>query len=68
MRAQIPIVKLVRFRFGLSVVLGLVCASAALGDGPLFPGAQYGAGDAPSSVAIGDLDGEQVPDLAVANG
>ncbi len=73
MRAHIPIVTLVllltlvRFRFGLSVVLGLVCASAALGDGPLFPGAQYAAGDFPTSVAIGDLDGDQVPDLAVPN-
>ncbi len=56
-----------RFRVGMSLLLGLAWTSAAVGDGPLFPGAQYPAGDAPFSVAIGDLNGDQVPDLAVAN-
>ncbi len=34
---------------------------------PLFAGLKYGAGDGPQSVAIGDLDGVNGPDLAVAN-
>ncbi len=45
----------------------MIWPSAAVGDGPLFPGAQYDAGDVPYSVAIGDLNGDQVPDLGVAN-
>ena len=56
-----------QFRVGVSLVLGLTWASAALGDRPLFPGAQYAAGIGPESAAIGDLNGDQVPDLAVAN-
>jgi hypothetical protein len=56
-----------QFRFGVSVAVGMLCMNAALADGPLFPGAQYPAGERPTSVAIGDLDGDQVPDLAVAN-
>jgi len=46
---------------------GLIRTSAVHARGPLFPGAQYTVGSAPVSVAIGDLDGDQVPDLAVAN-
>jgi|GEM_PF-1389999 len=38
-----------------------------LGDGPLFPGAQYSVGERPYSVAIDDLNGNQVLDLVVAN-
>jgi hypothetical protein len=38
-----------------------------LGAGPLYPGARYDAGERPSSVTIGDLDGDPVPDLALAN-
>ena len=34
---------------------------------PLFVNPKYAAGDAPESVAIGDLDGVNGPDLAVAN-
>ena len=34
---------------------------------PLFVGLEYPAGDQPISVAIGDLDGVNGPDLAVAN-
>ena len=60
--------------------VGLAASEAYAGSGPLFPGAQYAtgngmfaapvhypAGDYPIFVAIGDLDGDQVPDLAVAN-
>ena len=33
-----------RFCIGVALVLGLVCGSAALAGGPLFPGAQYETG------------------------
>ncbi len=56
-----------RFRVGISLVLGLIWTSAVMANGPLFPGAQYAVGDKPYSVAIGDLNGDQVPDLSVAN-
>ncbi len=57
-----------RFRVGMSLVLGLIWASAAVGDGPLFStGVHYPTGNGSTSVAIGDLNGDQVPDLAVAN-
>jgi hypothetical protein len=57
-----------RFRVGAPLLLGLIWTSAALGQGPLFgPAVHYAAGVGPKCVAIGDLDGDQVPDLAVAN-
>ena len=56
-----------RFRLGISLAVGLIWTGAALGKGPLFPRAVYPAGDAPASVSIADLDGDQVPDMAVAN-
>ena len=56
-----------RFRTDISLALGLIWTSAAVGDGPLFPGAQYAGGDTIYSVAIGDLNGDKVPDLALAN-
>ena len=37
------------------------------GDGTFQTQQRFGAGDGPFSVAIGDLDGDGVPDLAVAN-
>jgi hypothetical protein len=37
------------------------------GDGTFAPYVDYGAGDGPISVAIRDLDGDEDPDLAVAN-
>ncbi len=52
-----------RFRVGVSLMLGLIWTSAAAGDGPLFPGAHYHVGTGPRSVAISD----QMPDLAVTN-
>jgi len=44
----------------VSVLLGA-------GDGTFAPEQRFGAGDSPRSVAVGDLDGDGVPDLAVAN-
>ena len=38
------------------------------GDGTFQAAVNYGAGVGPSSVAIGDLNGDDNPDLAVANG
>ncbi len=49
------------------IALGLTTCAAFAAGGPLFPGAQYPAGNGALSVAIGDLDGDQVPDLAVGN-
>ncbi|MHC4209647.1 MAG: FG-GAP-like repeat-containing protein, partial [Planctomycetota bacterium] len=37
------------------------------GDGIFAAAAAYAAGHSPSSVAIGDLDGDNGPDLTVAN-
>ncbi len=42
-------------------------AGAASCTHPLFVNPRYAAGDEPVSVAIGDLDGVNGPDLAVAN-
>ncbi len=42
-------------------------AAAASCTHPLFVGLKYAAGVGPTSVAIGDLDGVNGPDLAVAN-
>ena len=46
----------------VSVVLTLIWTSTALGDGPLFPGAQYPVGEVPTSVAIGP---EVLPPLII---
>ena len=51
----------------VSVLLALDCGHAALGDELFAPAVHYGVGDRPNSVAIGDLDGDQSPDLVVAN-
>ena len=63
------ITKGLRFHVGMSVAFGLIWTSAALGNHGLTfaTPVNYAADDAPSSVAIGDLDGDEVPDLAVAN-
>jgi len=37
------------------------------GDGTFDDELRFDTGDAPSSVTIADLDGDKVPDLAVAN-
>ena len=61
------IINVLRFRVGMSMAIALIWTSAALGNGPMFLGAQYVVGDEPMSVAIGDLNGDHVPDMAVAN-
>jgi hypothetical protein len=49
--------------------LGVGNASVLLGngDGTFQPRQQFETGPGPNSVAIGDLDGDGIPDLAVAN-
>lgn len=37
------------------------------GDGTFGPETRYTVGNGPESIAIGDLDGDGIPDLAVAN-
>jgi hypothetical protein len=45
---------------GVSVLLGN-------GDGSFQPAVTFAAGSEPSSVAVGDFNGDSIPDLAVAN-
>ena len=47
--------------FNVSVLLGN-------GDGTFQAARNFGAGFDPTSVALGDFNGDGVPDLAVANG
>jgi hypothetical protein len=50
-------------------MLSALITEIAAADCPSFPSnVTWGAGDQPGSVAIGDLDGDGDPDLAVANG
>ena len=49
----------------LALSLGL--APAAFGQVTFAPAANYGAGNAPQSVAVGDFNGDGKPDLATAN-
>ena len=53
------------FHFGIPLLL--VCGSAALARGPLFPGQQYDVGNGPISVAADDLDGDGRVDHPVPN-
>ena len=45
-----------RHQAGMSLAVGIIWASAAAGDAPLFPAAQYTAGREPASFAIGDIN------------
>ncbi|MCH8149233.1 MAG: VCBS repeat-containing protein, partial [Planctomycetes bacterium] len=56
-----------RFCIGFFLAFGLIWTDSTLGDSALFLGRQYAVGSDPISVAIGDLNGDQVPDMAVAN-
>jgi hypothetical protein len=54
--------------FGLSASNSLVMTvQDPVPAGSLFPGPQFGTGNLPFSVAIGDLNEDGLPDLAVAN-
>ena len=57
----------VRLRIGMSLAFGLFCTSSAPAGGPLFEVTEYSAGEVAWSLAIGDLDGDQVTDLVVGN-
>jgi hypothetical protein len=61
--------KLAASLIALSVLAGSAgAAERAAGSAPSFAGAKrYATGDSPSSVAIGDLNGDGKPDLATAN-
>ncbi|MCH8148895.1 MAG: VCBS repeat-containing protein [Planctomycetes bacterium] len=48
-------------------LLSVIAASVPAARAQFAPAVHYAAGDGPNSVAIGDLDGDQVPDLAVVN-
>jgi FG-GAP-like repeat/FG-GAP repeat len=48
-------------------VSGTVSVLLGNGDGTLRPQVSYATGMAPSSVAVGDVNGDGAPDLAVAN-
>jgi len=48
-------------------IAALFVALPAWAAGPLFPGPKFHAGNSPFAVAIGDLNGDSVPDLAVSN-
>jgi hypothetical protein len=61
---QVPDLAVANYAFPFS---GNVSVLLGLGDGTFAVAADYAAGNGPHSVAIGDLDGDQVPDLAVAN-
>ena len=58
-----------RFLVGMSLAFGQIGTRAAFGDhdGSFAPPVHYATGDTPASVAIGDLDGDQVLDLVLAN-
>ena len=56
------------FGIGTSLAFGLLCTTVALGDVPMFPGARYWAYySLRPNFFLGDLNGDGVPDLAVAS-
>ena len=55
------------FSANVAALGGNVAVLLGVGDGTFVGRANYAAGNSPKSVAIGDLDGDQVPDLAVAS-
>ena len=69
-RTPRPMSRLPRTLFAVWVLVPLLSVTAApvpAAHAQFAPAVLYAAGDGPTSVAIGDLDGDQAPDLAVAN-
>ena len=65
---------LTHFSFFLILLMGAVQAtgpgpnqSVGNGDGTFAPNAEFPTGEAPTSVAIGDVNGDRRPDIVVAN-
>ncbi len=75
LRASVPVRRefsrrsLVIISLAVFVIGALAAAARGASAGPLFtqPLAPFGAGSGPSSVAIGDLNGDGKPDLVVAD-
>ena len=56
--------------FALMLAGGLVltaCATPKIPDIELYPGPQFAVGNEPSAVVLGDVNGDRVLDLALAN-
>ena len=56
--------------FALMLAGGLVlagCATPKVPDIELYPGPQFAVGNEPSAVVLGDVNGDRVLDVAVAN-
>ena len=53
--------------WALVPLLSVIAAPVPAARAQFAPAVHYAAADGPASVAIADLDGDQVPDLAVAN-
>jgi hypothetical protein len=64
---RLPVASLVVFGVGAVVTVSAAAWSVPGPKPPFFPPSEYRVGNFPTSVAIGDLDGDGKPDLAVAN-
>ena len=68
MRLEVGKKNALRFRIGMLTAFGLIWTSAVLGNDQRFLGVvPYEIPHFPKGVAIGDFNGDQVADLAIAN-